>query len=403
MTLRNRASRVETTADGVNVSSLLCVLVVMTPCLLSSVTARRRRHADRPAVTMTPQLRRLARVGYVLALLAGVTLDVRGRLPIRHILSAIGRASPTWIGVAILAELGSMAAASSLYRRLLLAAGARLGWPAMLALTYASNAVSGSLPAGSAFGTAYTYRQLRRRHIDEAVTTWVLTFAGITSAAGLLVLTAIGLLAGPLDTVDARLLLGAVLAAMAGMIGVLACDSWRAWTTKVVALAIRRVERVALRFGRGPHDGADTPSRCDLVTRLRAARLGRLQSASALTAATSNWALDWVTLVASLAAIGVPITLGRTLLVYATVQLVGAASVLPGNLGLAEGGLTLAVAAAGAPVGTAVAGVLLYRVISYWLLLPLGWCAWLILRGHLGLSLTSAHRAAAESPPPLAR
>jgi putative heme transporter len=352
---------------------------------------------------MTRQLRRLARVGFMLALLTGVTLDVRGRLPVRHILSAIGRASPTWIGVAILAQLGSMAAASSLYRRLLLAAGARPGWPAMLALTYASNAVSGSLPAGSAFGTAYTYRQLRRRHVDEAVTTWVLTFAGITSAAGLLVLMAIGLLAGPLDTVDARLLLGAVFAAMAGMIGVVACDSWRARMTKVVALAIGRVERVAARFGAEPHDGAVAQSCLDLVTRLRAARLGRLHSASALTAATCNWALDWVTLVASLAAIGVPITPGRTLLVYATVQLVGAASVLPGNLGLAEGGLTLAVVAAGAPVGTAVAGVLLYRVISYWLLLPLGWCAWLILRGHLGLSLTSGQRANAGSPQPLAR
>jgi uncharacterized membrane protein YbhN (UPF0104 family) len=129
--------------------------------------------------------------------------------------------------------------------------------------------MSGSLPAGPALGTACTYRQLRRRQIDEAVTTWMLTFAGVASAAGLLGLTAIGLLVGCLDTVEARLLLGALVAAAAAMVTLLAAESWRAQTITVVAMAIGRIETVALRVAGEPRDRTVDYSRPDLAACVR--------------------------------------------------------------------------------------------------------------------------------------
>lgn len=326
------------------------------------------------------QLRRLA-PPVALFVLGGVVLGARRRVPVHRILSTVLGASPAWVGVSLVAELGSMIAAAALNRRLLEAAGADLSWATAIALTYASNAVSGSLPAGTAFGTAYTYRQLRRRQVDSAVTTWVLGVAGIASATGLLALTLVGLLlAGSPHMIGGRILIGAAFVCLAAMLGVLGCRRGRATLIKVAVMTIRHLERFARGVGGARHDGDVAHPGSDLAARLEVVRLGRFDGLFALSAATSNWSLDVLTLIASLAAVGVTVSPGRIVLAYALVQLVGAAAVLPGNLGVAEGGLALAVVAGGAPGAAALTGVLLYRVVSYWLLLPPGWFAWLILR-----------------------
>ena len=70
---------------------------------------------------------------------------------------------------------------------------------------------------------------------------------------------------------------------------------------------------------------------------------------------------------------------GTLLLAYAAGQLVTAAAVTPGGIGVVEGSLTATLVAYGAGNVSTIAAVLLYRMISYWLLLAIGWPAWAFL------------------------
>ena len=91
----------------------------------------------------------------------------------------------------------SIFAASLQQRRVLRAGGVPIPRRSMLVVTYASNAMSVTLPlAGSSAGAAYSYRRLTRRGADGAVVAWAVSVAGIVSTAVLAVLvgaaTAVG-------------------------------------------------------------------------------------------------------------------------------------------------------------------------------------------------------------------
>jgi uncharacterized membrane protein YbhN (UPF0104 family) len=105
-----------------------------------------------------------------LTLLALVGVGIASQ---RHALLAgvgsLSRLSPAWFAVAVLAEVISFAALAEVHLRLLAAGGIRIGRGTMLLLGYASGAVSASLPAGSALGTGYTYRQLTKRGAAPAL------------------------------------------------------------------------------------------------------------------------------------------------------------------------------------------------------------------------------------------
>jgi hypothetical protein len=50
--------------------------------------------------------------------------------------------------------------------------------------------------------------------------------------------------------------------------------------------------------------------------------------------------------------------------------------ITPGGLGVVEGSLTIALVAYGGSTAGSVAAVLLYRIMSFWVPMPLGWIAW---------------------------
>ena len=72
------------------------------------------------------------------------------------------------------------------------------------------------------------------------------------------------------------------------------------------------------------------------------------------------------------------------LLAYAAAQLATNLPITPGGLGVVEGSLTVALVAFGGAQASTVAAVLIYRVLSFWLILPIGW-------GTLG-AITYNHR-----------
>jgi glycosyltransferase 2 family protein len=86
------------------------------------------------------------------------------------------------------------------------------------------------------------------------------------------------------------------------------------------------------------------------------------------------------TLAGCLAAFDAHLPLVTTVAVYLAAAAVAAASPTPGGLGAMEAALVAGLTAVGAPAGPAVAGVLAFRLLTYWLPILPGWLAYRALR-----------------------
>ncbi|MEV6348301.1 YbhN family protein [Actinoplanes sp. NPDC051851] len=100
--------------------------------------------------------------------------------------------------------------------------------------------------------------------------------------------------------------------------------------------------------------------------------------------AVLNWTLDLACLFASTSAFGLDVHWERLAVVYLTVQVVRQVPLTPGGIGVIEAGLLAGLAASGAPTGSAAAVVLAYRLVSFWLLLPVGLLGYVLLRTRFG-------------------
>src|SRR6516162_985321 len=157
-----------------------------------------------------PGIRRWVRVVIVvLAVAVLITVIVVDRQTLAESLSAIGGLDLRWFALAIVCELLSLTAFGLSRRRLLRADGHKAAFGSVMAITYAGNAVSMSIPfAGAQLAAVFSYQQFRRRGLDPALTGWALGVSAIASSSALALVLVVGALAG-----------GAPLATAAGFVG----------------------------------------------------------------------------------------------------------------------------------------------------------------------------------------
>jgi uncharacterized protein (TIRG00374 family) len=86
-----------------------------------------------------------------------------------------------------------------------------------------------------------------------------------------------------------------------------------------------------------------------------------------------NWVADIACLALSLIAVGSPVPWSTLILVWSVGVGAGSFGLTPGGLGLVEAALAAALVAAGVHSPQAVAAVLVYRLISFWLVDAVGW------------------------------
>src|SRR5205807_1603287 len=98
--------------------------------------------------------------------------------------------------------------------------------------------------------------------------------------------------------------------------------------------------------------------------------------APAFVYASANWLWDCLALALSFAAVGAGVPWRGLLLAYGAAQLAINLPITPGGLGVVEGSLTIALVAYGGQQASTVATVVLYRLISFWGLLGVGWVSW---------------------------
>jgi glycosyltransferase 2 family protein len=80
-------------------------------------------------------------------------------------------------------------------------------------------------------------------------------------------------------------------------------------------------------------------------------------------------------LAASVLAVGGHIALTSAAVVYLTGAAIGSAVPTPGGLGAVEAALAAGLTATGMAAATAVSAVLLFRLLTFWLPVPVGWAA----------------------------
>jgi len=102
-------------------------------------------------------------------------------------------------------------------------------------------------------------------------------------------------------------------------------------------------------------------------------RLGKRQVCKVLLWGSANWLFDCACFAMMFLAVNSSIPWKGLLLAYGAGQLAATLPITPGGLGAVEGSVTIALVAFGGARVTTVDAVLMYRIISFWLVLAVGW------------------------------
>jgi uncharacterized membrane protein YbhN (UPF0104 family) len=285
----------------------------------------------------------------------------------------------------LLVMVGGEAASFACYWVLLKLAIACKGWGVIITAQVAGNAFSRIVPGGLASGGALSLGMLKGAGVSAGRAATGLAGAQLISTATLVALPLISLpaiiaglpVARPLEAVA---LIGAgifVLTIIAGA-ALFSFD-------RPLLLAGRLFEGARRRLHRPPTEGFPEHllSERDEIRKA----LGRGWWI-AFPAAAGNWLLDFLVLWAALEATGSVPHASVVLLAYVVASVLGMIPVTPGGLGFVEAGLTGALVLAGVSAQQAVLATLAYRVVAYWIHLPLGLLAyWVFEWRYRGKSL----------------
>ena len=336
----------------------------------------------------------------------GVALAYGRRHELRQAIDLLGQLRISGLVVALALEAASLVAFARLQRWLLHQGGVDVGLVPMVQITLAGNALAMSLPGGAAWAAAWAFGQLRRRGADRVLAGWVVLVAGALASYVLFMLLVVGALIaggrGPVASV--RPLLIALACIPFVVIGlVIAAKRWPV-IDKLVPFGQRALERLP----KG-HEMSGALERT--WERLLTVRPSGPAWFEAFGLAALNWLENCGCLVACIWAVHGSIPWHGILVAYALAQVLASVPITPGGLGVVEGGLTALLVAYGLPTNVALASVLLYRAVSFWGLVPVGWGVWGYLsyqshkparmqkRPHPWAVHTHRPRGAVETPP----
>lgn len=316
----------------------------------------------------------------VLVLLAAgviLTVIILDRHALGQSVSALGSLDLRWFVLAILFEIVSLVAFGLSRRRLLRADGDQARFSSVMAITYAGNALSMSIPfAGAQLAVVFSYQQFRRRGLDPAVTGWALAVSAIASSSALAIVLIVGALAGGAPLATAAGFLGAAVFALPAITVILALryPRARAVANHVIAWAVGLVRRII----RKP--GLDSAALDEFLQQLARIRLRWPQYGEVFGLAVVNWLADCACLACAIRATGEPVPWAGLLLAYGAGAVAGSTGVTPGGFLIVEAALTAALAATGMPPGRALAAVLAYRLVNFWMILLGGGVTLIFLR-----------------------
>jgi uncharacterized protein (TIRG00374 family) len=291
--------------------------------------------------------------------------------------SVIANLNWWWVPPALLAETLSFISFAFMQSELLKAAGLKAPWNPLLKVTVANQAIANSLPGGNAASAVYVFRWFRRFGADDTLATWAMLGSLIASAGSLSTVAVAGL---ALATGE-----GASLDLIPVIIGVflltVAVGALFIYERPLLLLLTWSVRVSHKLIGRPRGDTSQQVER--VVHWITAVHLGWRQVRTIFAWGAANWLFDCACFAMMFFAVGTTIPWKGLLLAYGAGQLAATLPITPGGLGVVEGSITIALVAFGGARSTTVDAVLLYRFISFWLVLVVGWALW----GELALQV----------------
>jgi putative heme transporter len=218
------------------------------------------------------------------------------------------------------------------------------------------------------WAATFSFTQLRRRGVHASLSAYALGVTWTFSALALGAVALVGVDLAGSDGPAAPFRIAATVATavlvllVVGFMVLLRSGSFRAF-------ADRRLARVA------SHPRVAAPlARClGWVRWVRSVPLGKAVLARCVGAAILNWIFDCGCLICSILAVGGHVPWQGVLAAYGLTQLAAVLPITPGGIGVVEGTLSLLLISYHVPAATAVAAVLLYRILSFWILVAFGW------------------------------
>ena len=250
----------------------------------------------------------------------------------------------------------------------------------MFRINMASLSVSHVLPGGTAPGTAIGYRLLVESGVPPATAGFGLATQGVGSAVVLNAIFWVALIISipfngfnPLYGIAAAL--GALLlGAFAGIIFLLTKGKYR---------SIGWLRPLAHHI---PFVTAEQVSRLlqEVADRIEILLRDRQLLVRALGWAAANWLFDAASLGVFLLALGHRLNPIDLLVAYGLANILAVIPITPGGLGVIEGILIPTIVGFHVPKTVAILGVIAYRLVNFWLPIPVGGAAYLSLRigGH---------------------
>jgi putative heme transporter len=309
---------------------------------------------------------------------AFVFIIVTKRAALARSLGHLGHPHWSWIPLAVAFELASMGTFALMQRQLLGSGGRLVNRAPMMATILAANALSVSVPvAGPEVGAAFTFRRFKKLGADTPLASWTVLVGGLASwVGGIMVLVAGGALSGN-ALVTGVAITAALLVVAAGALGraALGRPLLPPRLERVAAWVVARVARLISRPLDDPHQAIRNWRKG-----LESLRLSWAEWTKVGGYGLANWLTDAGVLAISILAIGAPVPWRALLLVYGLAMVVGSLGITPGGVGLVEGTLCVGLVSTGVPAALALAAVLLYRLVSFWLVTAVGWLVLLYLR-----------------------
>jgi putative heme transporter len=307
-------------------------------------------------------------------------------------LHQVSRADPAWVLVAAAAEAGSVLAFAYIQFRALKLSGTRVTLRAMTALSLANDAIANTIPGEPVVSSAYRYRYYRRRGATGASAGWTIFTILIAQAIGMSLILLFGVLVALLGNAHAKniaiTITGLVVVIAAGAVLVrrdlilrLAATLPRAWR-RAAGDRHARVTRTA--------DNMEAT-----LDRMRQIPLSTTATIEIVAIATFVWLADFGCLVASFGAVHATVPAYGVLLAYGVAQVVGSLPFVPGGIGIIESSLAVILIEYGAGRVSALSAALVYRIISFWLGIAVGWITIAVISHRARRSTTEP-----ASPPP---
>jgi uncharacterized membrane protein YbhN (UPF0104 family) len=284
--------------------------------------------------------------------------------------SSLDHLHTSWLVIGVMSEVVSLAAFAGLQVWLLRCGGVHLGLVRALGITFGAGAIASSIPAGPAVSSLFAFRQYRRGGAGDALAAWALVATLTCASLALAAVATAGVLVAERQGASYDLV-GVTIVVLTVAIAATVVVSQRRMLVAVVSGLLTISQRLT---GHPKTEGAVLVR--SVLSRLKTVPLRFRDIAGAIGWALSNWCLDCGCLVCCFLAVGASVPWKGLLLAYGAGQLAANLPITPGGLGVVEGSLTIALVAYGGVEFTTVAAVLLYRIISFWGFLPVGWAAW---------------------------